>query len=81
MIEQIISLAGAGMILLAYAALQWKWIAPNHLSYILLNLIGSVILAVIAFRIRQVGLTALEGVWAIISLVALFRYFRTVGTG
>ena len=76
MLEQIVSLVGAAMVLLAYAGQQLKKLESDQLSYILLNLIGAVILAVIAFRVRQTGLTLVEVSWAIISALALIRYFH-----
>jgi glycopeptide antibiotics resistance protein len=77
MTEQIVSLIGAGMILLAYGAQQIRKMRATDLSYILLNLAGSLILAVIAFRVRQSGLIAMESAWAVISGASLIRSFRT----
>jgi hypothetical protein len=77
LVEQVISLFGAGMILLAYGAQQMNKMRQTDLLYILLNLFGSLILAVIAFRLRQTGITLLESAWAIISGAALIRSFRT----
>ncbi len=76
MLEQMISLAGAGMILVAYGAQQSRKMSHEDIDYILLNFIGSMILAVVAFRVRQVGLTLLEGAWALISVASLIRYLR-----
>ena len=76
MVEQIVSLIGAAMILLAYAAQHLQKMRTTDASYSLLNLAGSLILAVIAFRLRQTGITLLESAWALISGVALIRSFR-----
>jgi hypothetical protein len=76
MVEHIISLVGAGMILAAYGAQQLQKLDSNSLLYIVLNLIGSLILAVVAYRIWQTGLILVEGSWALISAFALIRYFR-----
>lgn len=73
MVEQIISFVGALMILGAYGGMQSGKMNSNGLLFLLLNLIGSLILAVIAFRIRQLGLTLLEGAWAAITLVSIAR--------
>jgi hypothetical protein len=72
---QIISLAGALMILSAYGASQVNRIQQTSLAYITLNLVGSAILAVIAIIGSQWGFVLLEGVWALISLWAFIRYF------
>jgi hypothetical protein len=74
--EQIISLIGAAMILLAYGAQQMQKMRSTDALYSFLNLGGSLILAVIAFRLRQTGITLLEGAWALISGAALVRSFR-----
>jgi hypothetical protein len=76
MLEQIISLLGAGMILAAYGSQQLQKLDSNSLLYIALNLIGSLILAVVAFRIWQTGLILVEGSWAAISAFSLIRYFK-----
>ena len=71
MYEQIISLIAAGMILIAFLGTQSGKLHQKGIAYLLLNLIGSVILAIIAARAKQLGLTLLEGVWAIITLLSL----------
>ena len=73
MLEQIISLAGAVLILVAFAAQQLEKIKQDSVLYLSLNLVGAVILAIVAYRIRQLGLTLLEGAWAGISLYSLVR--------
>ena len=73
MLEQIISLVGAAMILIAFGAQQAGKLKPDSASYLLLNLVGAAILAVIAFRIKQLGLTVVETSWMLISLTALLR--------
>ena len=79
MIEQVISLLGAAMILSAYGAHQLKWLERESILYLLLNLFGATILAVVAARAHQAGLTAVEAAWALITLGALIR--RLVSRG
>ncbi len=71
--EQIISVAGALLILAAYAGHQFGLIDRTHPAYSWMNLIGSVVLTVVAFRGRQWGFVLLEGVWAVISVPPLVR--------
>jgi len=71
--EQIISIVGAVLILAAYAAHQYGWLDRTHASYHWLNLVGSVVLTVIAFRASQWGFVLLEGVWAVVSVPPLIR--------
>ena|SRR5882724_1475446 len=75
MLQQIISIAAAIMILAAYAANHLKWFDRDNIVYILFNLFGSAILAIVAARSPQasIGLVVVEGSWSIISLAALVR--------
>lgn len=70
---QVISVVGSLMILSAYGAGQFKLIDTGSFLYSIQNLLGSVILSVIALVEEQWGFLLLEGVWAIISLVTAVR--------
>lgn len=76
MLEQAISLVGALMILVAYAAHQMGRLGGSSVIYLVLNTAGAIILGIIALRARQAGLTLLEGAWALISLIALVKNLR-----
>lgn len=71
--EQVISMVGAVLILAAYAAHQYGLLDRTHAAYHWLNLVGSVVLTVIAFRASQWGFVLLEGVWAVVSVPPLIR--------
>lgn len=73
MIGQVVSLIGAAMILAAFGAQQAGKLGREDLSYLVLNLLGSMILTYFAWQARNAGLTALEGSWAVISLISLLR--------
>jgi uncharacterized membrane protein HdeD (DUF308 family) len=75
MVGQIVSLIGAAMILAAFGAQQAGRLRPEALVYLLLNLVGSAILTYFAVEARNLGLIALEGSWAVISLVSIVRTF------
>jgi hypothetical protein len=71
--DQVVQVIGALMILVAYAAAQtgrWSTDAP---AYLWLNLVGSVILAVLAAASQNWGFLLLEGVWAIVTTGSLLR--------
>ena len=70
---QVISVLGALAVLAAYAANQFRWIGPSNLSYTLLNLIGAGVLSAVAILERQWGFLLLEGVWTLVSLLALIK--------
>ena len=73
MMGQVISLLGAALILAAFAAQQAGKLSSETAAYLVLNLVGSAILAYFAVQARNLGLIVLEGSWAVISLGSLVR--------
>ena len=71
--EQVISLVGAVLILAAYAGHQFGLIEHTDAAYSWMNLVGSLVLGIVAFRGQQWGFLLLEGVWATVSVVPLIR--------
>ena len=71
--QQALSIAGALLILVAYAASQRGKLGRNDASYNLMNLVGSAVLAWIALEGRQWGFLLLEGCWALLSVPPLVR--------
>jgi hypothetical protein len=71
--EQAVAVLGAILILGAYVAHQSGRLDRTQPAYHWMNLIGSVILTIVAFRARQWGFVLLEGVWAIVSVPPLLR--------
>jgi len=71
--EQVISLVGAILILAAYAGHQFGLIEHTDAAYSWMNLVGSLVLAIIAYRGQLWGFLLLEAVWAAVSLVPLLR--------
>lgn len=74
--DQAIQIIGALLILAAFAAVQFNRMSPNSHLYLTLNLIGSAILAVLAWHESQWGFLLLEGVWAIVSAWGLTNALR-----
>lgn len=71
--DQLIQVVGALLILAAFAAVQFERMRPDSRVYLALNLLGSVILAVLAYVEHQWGFLLLEAVWAVVSAWGLFR--------
>jgi len=74
--EQAIQVAGALLILVAFAAAQLGRMNTHSLAYLWLNLVGSAILAVLAAVDSQYGFLLLEAVWAVVSLWSLVAVLR-----
>ena len=69
--DQLVQVIGALLILVAFAAAQLGAMDQHSRAYLVLNLVGSLILAVLAWHERQWGFLLLESVWAIVSLWSL----------
>ncbi|MEO7198462.1 MAG: hypothetical protein ABIZ50_08320 [Solirubrobacterales bacterium] len=74
--EQAVQIAGAILILVAFAGAQFGRLDQRSISYLVLNLLGSAILAVLAALESQYGFLLLEGVWAIVSTWSLRTELR-----
>lgn len=73
---QLVQIAGSLLILAAFAASQAGRLPIDSQLYLVLNFIGSAILAVLAWIDQQWGFLLLEGVWAIVSLWSLMQLMR-----
>ena len=74
--DQVIQVVGAALILTAYVAAQVERMDPQSRVYLSLNLVGSIILAVLAAIGAQWGFLLLETAWAIVSLWGLIKPTR-----
>ena len=73
---QLVQVAGSLLILAGFAAAQAGRLSIDSANYLVLNFVGSAILAVLAWIDQQWGFLLLEGVWALVSLWSLVQLVR-----
>lgn len=66
-------IVGALLILVVYGAAQLGVLDQRSWVYLVLNLVGSAVLAILAWHEHLGGFLLLEAVWAAVSLWALTR--------
>jgi hypothetical protein len=76
-----LEVAGAMCILAGFTLGQMGRLDQRSVVYLILNLAGSSVLAVIAFVDQRWGFLLLEGVWSIVSGVSLIDVLRSGGQG
>jgi hypothetical protein len=73
---QLVQVVGALFILVAYAAAQFGAMSQHSRTYLVLNIIGSLILGVLALLESLWGFLMLETFWAGVSLWGLIQVVR-----
>ena len=69
----LVQLVGSTLVLIAFVAAQTGRLVPSSRSYLMLNAVGSVGLAVSAVVEAQWGFLVLEAVWSAVSIEGLRR--------
>jgi drug/metabolite transporter (DMT)-like permease len=73
MLLQVLSVVGALMVLTAYALIQsgiWRELDAGYLA---LNIIGSLLLGIVAIEDQRVGFILLEFAWAGLGFIGVVR--------
>jgi hypothetical protein len=71
MLHQLMGILGALLVLSAYLALQRRWLTIEQRVYHAMNFIGAGLLTWVAASEGQIGLTLVEGAWALLSVAGL----------
>ena len=66
-----LQIAGAVLVLSGFVLAQFGVLGDRSPTYLIVNFLGGVLLAVLALLDRQWGFLLLEGVWALVSLRGL----------
>jgi len=76
MLFQVLSVVGALMVLTAYALIQsgiWRELDAGYLA---LNIIGSLLLGIVAIEDQQAGFILLEFAWAGLGFIGVVRAIK-----
>lgn len=73
---QLISVAGALLILVPFAGSQLGRLSPHSLAYQVMNLVGAASLTTVAVIEVQYGFILLEGIWTIMSAIGLWNVLQ-----
>lgn len=80
MLEQLVEVAGAVMILAAFALAQFRGLDRHGYPFLLLNLAGGLILTVLAAIHLQWGFLLLQVAWSVVALWGLLGLVRRGAT-
>ncbi|BCJ34894.1 hypothetical protein Athai_23970 [Actinocatenispora thailandica] len=69
----ILQIVGAVLVLAGFFASQLGAVDGRSLAYLIVNTLGSGVLAVLALLGREWGFLLLEGAWCLVALVSLVR--------
>ena len=69
----VVQVAGSLLVLTAFVAAVLGRLEQSSYGYLLLNVVGSAVLATTAVVRREWGFLLLEGVWALVSLWSVVR--------
>jgi hypothetical protein len=75
-VGQLVQIVGSLLVLAGFALAQRGVLDQKSVAYLLLNLVGSAVLAIEAITGQLWGFLLLEGVWAIVSAVSLVTVLR-----
>jgi uncharacterized membrane protein YjjP (DUF1212 family) len=67
---------GVFLILLAYFLNSFGLVTTKNLTFILFNLIGSILACLASVLLNYIPFILLEGIWALVSLVGLLKYYK-----
>ena len=76
MLYQIISIIGALLVLVAFAAQQSRHLHVDSPTYQLMNFFGGLLLCITAIHTVQAGFILMEGAWTLLAARGLWRVTR-----
>ncbi|MFG1792696.1 hypothetical protein [Nocardia sp. NPDC049149] len=73
--SQVLQVLGALLLLSGFIAAQAGAVKDSSASYLTVNAVGGTMLAALAYIGRDYGFLLLEGTWAVVSAISLYRAF------
>ncbi|WP_174567641.1 hypothetical protein [Nocardia altamirensis] len=73
--SQVLQVLGALLLLSGFIAAQAGVVKDSSASYLTANAVGGTVLAALAYAGRDYGFLLLEGTWAVVSAISLYRAF------
>jgi hypothetical protein len=74
--DQVIQIVGALLILAGFVLAQWRVWTTDSWAYLIVNLVGAAILAVLGGLAGQWGFLLLEGVWTLVTAWSILGKLR-----
>jgi hypothetical protein len=71
--SQALQIAAGVIVVSAFAASQLRFMDPFRFPYLVMNFVGTGVLAAVALSLEQFGFVLTNGVWAVVSLLGLLR--------
>ena len=75
-LSDMIGSIGVFILLLAFILNLLNKISRDNIFYIVMNTIGAALACYASYLIYYIPFIILEGVWTLVSLIALFNYYR-----
>lgn len=73
MSSQVVQIAAGVLVVAAFAGSQLKLLDPFRAGYLVANFAGTAVLTAVALQAEQFGFVLTNGVWAVVSVLALGR--------
>ena len=75
--SDIIGTAGVSILLIAFLLNLLNKISKESIAYISMNIIGAGLACLASYLIHYIPFIVLEGVWMLVSVIALIKYAKT----
>lgn len=75
-LNDLVGFIGVFILLIAFLLNLTGKLSQQHLGYIIMNIVGAGMACLASLLINYLPFVILEGTWTLVSVFALFRYFK-----